>query len=261
VTIPYNPHTDPVISALITEAAADPDVIGLVLLGGRALGEATHESDYDAVFVVTDEAIARYEQAGEQPKRGTMIDPPVSTNDIWSEAPRDLRLDTLVQWMRPAYAESLVLYDKTGETTPLIDALRLIPADQAKQEVEAWYDAYLNSLYRSLKCWRRGNELGGRLEAAGSIPWLTNTLFALERRWGPYASRLHHHLHQLEGQGWQPGELRDELLAIIAAGDPRRQQALARRVVELLRERGHHHIYESWDGQIERALGWEFDHR
>jgi hypothetical protein len=32
----YDIHTDPVIKALIGEATADPDVIGLVLIGSRA---------------------------------------------------------------------------------------------------------------------------------------------------------------------------------------------------------------------------------
>lgn len=255
---PYDPHSDPVIHALIAEAQANPDTIGLLLLGGRALGEATDESDYDVVFVVTDEAIARYEHAGAQPKRGAAIAPPIDTEDIWSDSPRDLRLGRQVEWMLPAYAECLVLLDKTGEVAPLIDALRRMPADRAQQAAGEFYDAYLNALYRSLKCWRRGNELGGRLEAAESAGGLLSTLFALERRWTPYRSRLRYHLHHLAGQGWAPGELEAALLDLTATGDPARQQALARRVVALLRDRGHHTVYESWDGKIDRALGWQF---
>ncbi|HWQ15442.1 MAG TPA: nucleotidyltransferase domain-containing protein [Roseiflexaceae bacterium] len=256
---PYDPFADPVIQALVAEAQADPDVIGLVLTGSRALGEATDESDYDVIFVVTDEALARYEQAGEHPRRGTTVTPPIDTADIWNDAPRDLRLGKQVDWMLPAYAESLVLYDRNGETAPVIDAMRWMPEEQAQAEAAAWYDGYLNGLYRSLKCWRRGNELGGRLEAAGALPCLLRTLFALERRWCPYPSRLHRHLHHLEGQGWQPGELRAFLLDITATGDPRQQQQLARRVGSLLRARGFGHVYDGWNGQIDTALAWSFD--
>jgi predicted nucleotidyltransferase len=256
---PYDPYADPVIQALIAEAQADPDAIGLVLTGSRALGEATDESDYDVIFVVTDEAIARYEQAGRQPVRGASIAPPIDTEDIWSDSSGSLQLGKQVDWMLPAYAESLVLYDRTGETARVIDAIRRMPEERAREEASRCYDGYLNALYRSLKCWRRGNRLGGRLEAADSIGGLLSTLFALERRWTPYRSRLHHHLHHLEGQGWADGELQTFLLDLAGTGDPRRQQELAHRVVALLSDRGHHAVYEDWGGKIDTALAWEFE--
>jgi len=162
MSIPYDIHADEVIQALIAEAVADPDVIGLVLSGSRALGVVAPESDYDVIFIVTDEALARYEETQTTPARGVTIVPPTSTNDIWNDAPRNLRLDSVVAWMLPAWAEAYVLYDRTGETTRVIDALRQMPAEQAHSAVATWYDDYLNGLYRSLKSWRRGNELGGR---------------------------------------------------------------------------------------------------
>ena len=42
-----NLDTDTVIQALICEAANDPDVIGLVLTGSRAIGATGPDSDYD----------------------------------------------------------------------------------------------------------------------------------------------------------------------------------------------------------------------
>lgn len=68
--------------------------------------------------------------------------------------------------MLPAYAESAVLLDKTGAITPLLANLSRIPEEQGLADIPAWYDAYLYALYRSLKAWRRGNALGGRLQAA-----------------------------------------------------------------------------------------------
>lgn len=254
----YTIQTDPVIQALIAEAIADPDVIGLVLTGSRAIGGVAPESDYDVVFVVTDEALARYQQTKTTPARGATITPPIGTNDIWHEAPGTLQLATVVDWMLPAWAESRVLYDRTGETTLVIDALRRMPTDRAHQAVATWYDAYLNGLYRSLKAWRRGNELGARLEAAQTADYLITLLFALEGRWRPYSSRLLFHLDEIAGQGWQPTELQTILLDLVTTGDPTRQQALARRVADLLRERGFGPVYDAWDGQIDQALGWVF---
>src|SRR5262245_10221386 len=119
----YDVHSDDVIQALIAEAVADPDVLGLVLTGSRAIAAATSESVYDVIFVVTDQAPARYEQTHTSPSRGTTITPPISTADIWNDSPGNLRLGTVKSWMLPAYAEARVLYDRTGQTTLLIDAL------------------------------------------------------------------------------------------------------------------------------------------
>src|SRR5215510_4220630 len=224
MSTPYDVQTDGIVQALIAEAVADPDVIGLVLTGSRAVGAVTPESDYDVIFVVSDEALARYEQTQITPARGTTITPPISTADIWNASPSHLQLDTVVDWMLPAYAEARVLYDRTGETTRLITTLRQMPADQAQTAVASWYDAYLNGLYRSLKAWRRGNELGGRMEAAQTADYLLHVLFALERHWRPYSSRLIFHLDKLEAQGWRSGEVRDILLDLISTGDPIRQQ-------------------------------------
>jgi len=256
--MPYDVHSDKVIQALIAEAIADPDVLGLALTGSRAIGAVTPESDYDVIFVVTDQALARYEQTNTTPARGTTITPPISTADIWNDSPSSLQLATVEPWMLPAFAEALVLYDRTGETTRLIDALRRMPADRAQAAVAYWYDAYLNGLYRSLKAWRRGNELGGRMEAAQTADYLLHILFALERRWRPYSSRLIFHLDELEHQGWQPDELRAILLDLIGTGDPGRQQLVARRVAALLQAHGFGHIYDGWQGQIDQALAWVF---
>jgi hypothetical protein len=83
-------------------------------------------------------------------------------------------------------------------------------------------------------------------------------LFALERQWRPYSSRLIFHLDKLERQGWRSDELSAILLDLISTGNPGRQQDVARRVAALLKERGYGHIYEAWEGQIDQALEWVF---
>ena len=231
------------IQALIIEAAADPDVIGLVLTGSRAIGATGPDSDYDVVFVVTDEAMARYEATKTFPPRGLTLPSSISTKDLWHETPRRLQLNNVVAGVLPTWAEACILYDRNGETERIFAPLRFMTAEQAKKSVARFYDAYLNGFYRSLKCWRRGNTLGGRLEAAQSTDYLLHLLFALEQRWRPYSSRLIFHLHHLAGQGWQPGELEAFLLDLISTGNLTRQQVLMRRVAALLHERGYEHVY------------------
>jgi predicted nucleotidyltransferase len=253
--IPYNLDDDPVIHALRAEGAADPDVIGILVTGSRGVGAVTAESDYDVIFVVSDETMARYEREKREPRRGGTIDPPIDTTDIqWHECPRTLR-----SYNTFGADVCRVIYDRTGELTALAEELGRMPEDQAREKAAAAYDAYLNSMFRSLKCWRRGDELGARLNAAQSVDSLLETLFALERLWRPFASRVYLHLEKLKGQGWQDGELRKDLLDLLATGDPRRQQEFARRVVALMAERGYGHVYDSWPRErLDSALAWSF---
>lgn len=255
---PYDPQCDPVIGLLIGEAEADPDVLGLVLLGSRSVGDIDAESDYDVTFVVTDEAMDRYQHTEEVPRRGFTIDPPIDTTDIATVALVKLRPEHTIAWMLPAWSDAYVCYDRTGETTRAVDALRFMSEERARDETANWYDTYLNALYRSLKAWKRGNALGGRLEAAASVSALVHTLFALERRWCPYGSRLFLHLDNLAGQGWKGDGLRSILLTLASTGDPHFQQDIARRITALLRDRGFDHVLQAWHGQIERVLNWTF---
>jgi len=252
-----NNQKDPNLNALVSEAEADRDVIGLVLLGSRSVGDVAAESDYDAIFVVTDEAAKRFENESLFPQRGADVFLSGMKNDIWNEAVGNLLPDKVERWMLPAFAESLVLYDRTGETTRTIDGLRKMTPEQAASAVNEWYDNYLNGLYRSLKCWRRGNILGARLEAAQSADALLHVLFALEQHWRPYSSRLKFHLHKLACQGWHAGELSTNLLDLVTSGEPGCQQRIARRVVPLLQERGFGSVYDAWEGQIDHVLNWE----
>ncbi len=75
---PYQLDGDPIIQALRAEGEADPDDVGVMLTGSRALGMVTDESDYDAAFIVTDAALARYDQT-RHPVRGQALNPVPAT--------------------------------------------------------------------------------------------------------------------------------------------------------------------------------------
>lgn len=253
----YDPFADPVVQALLAEAEADPDVLGLILCGSLGAGAVHPESDYDAAFIVSDEAAARYKAAGNEPERGANAHTS-KKKDLWHVSVSSYTPEAQVGWEIPGYGEGRVLLDKTGDVTRLHEAMRFKPEDQARAETAGAYDAYLNSLYRSLKAWRRGNDLGARMQAAEGAQFLLGLLFILERRWRPYNDRLWLNLDSLAGQGWQPGELRTILLDLLSTGDPTRQQHLARRVAALLRARGYGHVYDAWEGEIDDVLAWSF---
>jgi hypothetical protein len=150
-----------------------------------------------------------------------------------------------------------VLYDKTGHVTEVVRAMGTISEERAHTDVLNWFDAYINAFYRSLKAWRRGNELGGQLQAAESVMHLVRVLFALERRRPPYHDRLVWQLDTLDIQGWPPGYLRHVLLQLVQTGDPRLQQELELHVETLLRARGFE--VNLWEGEIDRVKAFRFD--
>ncbi len=252
--IPYSLDDDPVIEALRAEGVADPDVIGILVTGSRGVGAVTAESDYDVIFVVSDETKERYTRENREPPRGHTLDPAIDTADIqWHECPQTLR-----EYNTFGVDLCRVVYDRTGELTALAEELSQMPEQQARETVDQSYEAYLNLVFRSLKCWRRGDELGARLLAAQSVDALLQTLFALERAWAPLSSRLYLHLDTLKGQGWQPGELRAILLDLLMTSDPRRQQAYARRVITLTTERSYTRPDDAWKAKVDQALTWNF---
>jgi hypothetical protein len=261
ITLPLNPYdhqADPVIQALIAQARADPLVLGLVLLGSRALGFVTSESDYDAMFVVSQQTFQQYERDQSFPDRRIGLSPPLDIRDIWTASMNELSRAAQPAWELPSWYETIVLYDPSGEVTSRLESMRTIPPDERYEVAALHYDGYLNALYRSLKSWRRGLSLGARLEAVTSADELLHTLFALQGLWKPYSSRIPYHLPKLSCQGWYPGELENFLFELISTGDPASQQSLARRVVALMQERGFDRVYAEWDGQIDLVLSWGF---
>ena len=54
-------------------------------------------------------------------------------------------------WELPAYATAVTLYDRQGKLEIVLHDLDIMPDERARADVLAWFDAYLNAFYRSLK--------------------------------------------------------------------------------------------------------------
>jgi hypothetical protein len=255
---PRTREHDPVLRSLIADAASDPVSMGLILTGSRGAGCPGPESDYDLEWVLTDAAFQ--EQMARVPpldRKKKEIEGQVA--DICYSCPAKLARDLANPgWWTYAYVSSRVLLDKTGEVTTALQAIALMPEEKARADASGWYDAYMNDFYRSLKAWRRGDELGGRRQAAESALHLVRVLFALEQRWTPYHDRLGPQLETLASQGWPTSYLREALLGLVSTGDPTLQQQLEARVAALMRERGYAHVVDAWGGEIERVRAFRF---
>lgn len=240
---PHVPAPHPMsYEALVARATDDPDVVGLVLKGSHAhLGMATWYSDHDLYVVAAD---------------GSEND--LTALDGFRSARLDLvvvtvtEFDRLDGWERYAIARARVLLDRLGgRVTRMVAAKGRLGAAQAARTAAARLDAYANSHYRSLKNARDGHPLAARLDAADSVGFLLELLFALDRRPRPYNKYLAWELDRFPLPGWDTRDLLATRGRITGAGDVGAQRKLFGRVEVLARAAGHAATLDAWGDDLE----------
>ena len=214
---------------LLRQAQDDPDAVALVLFGSAATGSGDEESDIDVFYVRRGEPLPPRE------RRGRLEIVP-TTLELMREAP---------DWLKPALAYGRTIWDTTGAVASVLEAARAISHDETAE----LYDGYLNDLYRSLKAWRRGDELAGRIECGRSLRFVGELVFALDGVRAPYPKEWRGKL----------GEFEPLILEVARTGAPRLQQELCVRVRERAAQRGYSTVYDAWTGDIDRALTFEFE--
>jgi predicted nucleotidyltransferase len=220
---------EPELAELLEQARGDSDAVALVLFGSAASGSAHEESDLDVFYVHRGEPLPPRE------RRGRLEIVPTTV----------ARMGGAPDWLKPALAYAQVLWDETGDVEAVLAAARAISRDETAE----LYDGYLNDFYRSMKAWRRGDELAGRIECGRSLRPLGEFLFALDGLRAPYPNEWAGKL----------GALEPLILDVARSGDPRLQQALCLRVRERAEQSGYSDVYAAWDGDIDRVLTFEFD--
>jgi hypothetical protein len=237
---------------LLREAQDDPQIIGLVLTGSRGKGFGSDVSDFDVLLVVQPEALEAYHTKFYDDRSWEGFDwwvtslsefEPVAA--AWGEP---LAWEILCN-ERYSFANVSVLLDKTGRVQRLVEEKGGIPEERRLPIVVTALDAYINSVYRSLKCLRNGNGLGARLEAADSIGHALTVLFALEGRHRPYYGYL---ARELEARPLASFPLpADELLAmlstILESADAGTQQRLLGIIDALGRQAGCDDVFDEWE--------------
>jgi predicted nucleotidyltransferase len=216
------------VQPILDEAERDDKVVGVLIKGSQAMGAADEESDWDVVVVLV-------EGEPSQKKDGRLE---LITTTLE-------RVRAVSSWELPALAHSRVLLDKTGELAEAVEAAGQL----TRKELAELYDGYLNDFYRSLKSWRRGRELGARIMCGRSLWWLGDFLIALEGKRAPYT----------EYWGGRLGELEPLILEVARTADPRRQQELQAAVEQIATAHGFRDVYDAWDGDIDRVMGFRFE--
>lgn len=190
-----------------------PAILGVVLSGSAARGMANEHSDVDVYVVRTDEA-----GAGRETSRAPAIDEiPVTLGEL--EAPGALGTDEW--WHRWSFGHALVLRDDTGgRLTEAVRRQAALDGHEQRTVLVDRLDGYVNFAFRALKAERDGRPLELRLDAAESVTWWLDTIFALCGRVRPYNKYLPWALreHPLGVSEWTAGVLLP-LLGRILDGD------------------------------------------
>jgi hypothetical protein len=225
---------DDQLAQLVRAARDDDNVLGIVVGGSRGKGAyVTDASDWD-VYVA-----ARDPSAVASTERGVRIELFPQTLDELRATPR---------WNRYTFAHVRPVLDKTGgELEQIVAELgRRDPATAGE-----WLDAYVNSLYRSLRNDGLGLELASRLDAAESVPWWLEFVFTSDGRVRPYNKWLRWELetHPL-GEPWSAPTILPRLERIVATGDVDEQRALFGLTEAFARERGLGEVIDGWDPDV-----------
>ncbi|MCX5329206.1 hypothetical protein [Streptomyces sp. NBC_00140] len=225
-------------------ALADPAVVGLVLKGSRAHdGMVTEHSDHDLYVVLADAAttdLTRFQ--GYRTAGLDLVVIPLT----------EFRTAGMPGFERYALARAQVVLDRLdGGIAGILADKALLDADEAYRDAGGWLDAYANSLYRSLKNARDGHGLAARFDAADSVRFLLELLFALDRRPRPYNKYLEWELARRPLPGWDTGLLLDAVDRVARTGDVTLQRCLFARVESAARQAGHGAVLDAWGADLD----------
>ena len=178
-------------TALFNRLQNDADMLGVFLSGSRGKGFHADTSDYDVYIVVWDDGLERAKLGYPfryHPDIDCIV---VSLGEFRTYAePGSPNL-----WDRYSFAHVEVLFGSAkAEIQELVDRKGRLSVEQQAQTLHESLDAYLNAVYRTFKCLKKGNPFGAKLEAAQSIPPLLTFLFGLEGRHAPFAGYLEREL-------------------------------------------------------------------
>jgi hypothetical protein len=226
-------------------AAADEETVGVLLIGSRATGSFVAGSDYDLVWVLTDQGMA----SRTEPQQVRQGDFDINHIGIGRLRERVEELD----WATGALITGQIVYDTDGELAAVLARMRESAGERAHADVASAYDAYLNSYARSLKAWRGGNELGGRMHGVESMAALARTLYGVAGRWPVYHDELERSLFDIERE--LGIDVLDDMRTIAKTADPRVQQELETWVERFMTDRGFPH---EWEDALDKLREWRF---
>ena len=129
--------------------AKDPNIIALILQGSRGKKFHNEHSDFDATAIITDGIEDTYSEKYKL-LRGEGVD--ISFFSI-SDLEKYAEFDTEHFWDRYDYAHTEILFDKSeGFLDEILREKGRIPSIKICEVTEKYLDAYINGVFRSVKC-------------------------------------------------------------------------------------------------------------
>ncbi|MBI3744959.1 MAG: hypothetical protein HY264_00235 [Chloroflexi bacterium] len=234
--------------AVRKRAEADPDILGLVLMGSRGYGGYIHaSSDYDMLVIVADDITPWKLEHGAAVETWPMTIDAFRGHGLPGD--RD-------EWNRPAFLGVTVLLDRLdGEIGRLVADKRTLQPEEARAIGADSLGAYINSLYRSLRNLEAGRELEGRLDALASIDPLLTASFAFEGRVRPFNKWLRHELAARPLAFVDVARVADQLAS---NQGPEMQRSVFRHVEVAAHLAGHGAVVGSWEPDVEWLRGGPF---
>ncbi|MHA2281581.1 MAG: nucleotidyltransferase domain-containing protein [Promethearchaeota archaeon] len=227
------------------EAKKDPNIIGFFLGGSRGKGFQTEYSDYDTYIIVKDSIVKEYKKRYPKQKyKG--VDLMVFS---CSEFEKYASWGSSEVWDRYTFSHVKALIDRNSKIQELLNEMAKVPDKHLSEFIAGSLDAYINYLYRSLKCIRDGDIEAARLEGAFSIPAFLNVIFAIHNgRLRPYYKYLKWELKSfpLTKFPMTAEEIVDNLMKILDNADYRAQQKFLKITEDTLRKEGFGKVFESW---------------
>ena len=180
---------------------AQPEILGILLVGSKSRGHADELSDDDLEVLLTDEAHAQRSPTdcaeflieGEGESRKIIYDTQYTTlTDLKRKLSSPLDLD---HW---PYERAQMLFDRDGNVHPIVEALGKM--DSEFRHTRLLYSTIntLIAIGRANKTFQRSHEGAGRLIVARGARALSHLIFALEWRWVPLDHWLENELQTLE---------------------------------------------------------------
>lgn len=234
---------------ILNDANNDPNILAFWLSGSRGKETIiTEYSDYDCNLIVSDEVFKEYKNKYENIGNPD-LDVFVRTLPIFRKY-ADWDSDTA--WDRYSFAHIKPLVDKTGEVQRLFNEKSIVPKDKVKEFASGAIDAYINEMYRSLKCFRDGNSVAAQLEGTESVPWLLTAIFGIEGRLKPYYKYLEWELknHPLGKLPWSADDFLNKIIIISTSADIKTQKEVLCSIEPIFRSAGYGGILDSWKEKL-----------
>ena len=228
-------------AALLDHAHKDPNIVGVLLAGSRGVGAyVTPESDYDA-YVILEEPDLLDDYAERFP---SSHGDPVEYIFFSLDSFRAHALPgTASRWDAYTFAHIETMIDKLEGEIGRVASAKALPG---AEDDRGFLDGYLNQYYRSKKNLASGRELEGHLDAAESIPWLLDFLFAAHGRVRPFNKWLPWELqHRPLGEPWRR-DLIPRVQRIVSDGALAEQRSLYRDVETFARLRDLGDVIDAW---------------